>query len=186
MSDKHLKRAYAEGMRTALSEELGQDKEAGLVNFARGIPRALKGSMYGGGAGALYGAVAGEDENAILRNALTGAMVGGGVGYGTRMLSPELRGTMKWTREQLPAMRQAVGSESALRATGDVWRNVLERPGARASLAKTLKSMGGWGAGGFVGSELLERPAGVGPQPSYDQLYKYYLASAGRRGPGGY
>lgn len=179
--DKHLRRAFNDGMRAALEVELGIEKEAGPIRFLRGIPRAMKGGMYGGGAGALYGAVAGEDENAILRNALTGAMVGGGVGFGTRHMTKPLREATKFTRKQFGPMAREVGSEQAFRATGDVWKNVLERPGQREALMRTMKGMGVAGGAGFVGSELAKKPLGVGPEPTYDQLYQYYLANAGRR-----
>ena len=178
--DKRLRKAYSEGMQAALENELGIKKEAGPIRFLRGIPRAMKGGMYGGGAGALHGAITGEDENAILRNALTGAMIGGGAGFGTRHMTKPLSEAMQWTRRQLPAMTRASGGEQALRATGDVWKNVLERPGQRAALARTMKGVGLAGGAGFVGSELAKKPLGVGPQPTYDQLYKHYLANMQR------
>lgn len=178
----HEKRAYAYGVQQALTNELTMTKESGLGTFLGGIPKAVRGSLWGAGVGGAYGGITGEGEEDILRGALTGGLIGGGVGFGSRHLSPRLKGVTRSVPKQIwNARATPEAREMAMRNIGKSYEKLLKNPHERQAMGKSLKSMGLLGgAGGIAAGPMYDR-AQRNNSPSYDQLYQYYQQNAARR-----
>lgn len=184
-----LKLAYKRGRDAALQEKtggIGRTLLTGPVNTARGLLRGTRGALYGAGIGAGYGALTGDDDRAILRGALSGGLIGGGLGYGSRHLTGEtmrgLKQPWKTMRAPLPeGVPKALAREKRLELAERQFRELMANPESKAQLASALKSMGLFGAGGAIASGPVARAAGM-RGPSYQDLYNYYLQTAGRRG----
>ncbi|RLC88637.1 MAG: hypothetical protein DRJ03_01825 [Chloroflexi bacterium] len=175
----YLKRAYAEGVRRALNEEL--TKEGSITSAIGGIPKAVRGGLWGAGIGGAHGAVTGDTEDDILRGALTGGLIGTGVGYGSRHLSKRLRDA---TRSAPGEMWRARGTpearELALGNVGKTYERLMKDPAEFASLGQSLKSMGLLGVGGGIAARPLYDRMQNRRAPAYNQLYQYYLQNASR------
>lgn len=179
MENVHLNRAYAEGVRRALTDEL--TKEAGLGRAIGGIPKALRGGLWGAGIGGAHGALfGGGSEDDILRGAMTGGLIGTGVGYGSRYLTPRLGEITKSAPKKLWAAKTPEAREMAFKNVGKAYERLMQDPAERQALGRGLKSMGILGVGGGIAAGPLYNRAQRSSQPSYDQLYQYYLQNAYR------
>lgn len=175
MKNAHLRRAYAQGVRQALNDTL-MSKEAGIVQNIAGIPRAVRGGLWGAGIGGAHGALFGEGEDDIFRGLTTGGLLGAGAGYGSRYLSPKLRQTIRETpRELWGAVRGGApgAGEQAMRGIGQKYEALLQNPAERQALTQGLKSMGLWGgAGAIAGGPLYNRMAEPQGRQAYPAYYR--------------
>jgi hypothetical protein len=177
----HEKRAYEYGVQQALTDEL--TKESGLGTVLGGIPKAVRGGLWGAGIGGAYGGLTGEGEDDILRGALTGGLLGTGVGYGSRHLTSRMKDITRSAPKQMWAARATPEArEMAMGNIGKSYDRLMQNPAERTALGKSLKSMGVLGAaGGIAGGPVFDRAQRRSSSPSYDQLYQYYTQNMSRR-----